>query len=411
MSKSPATPDSASSSSPSASPLTEQSSGDSQADRRVDQTILELHQLIGPEHHLPKLDFSAAREQARADQGQEARCTVVCDTCHAETALALREAVGRCAGCGKVVVATGGSHRAIKPQALVPFYITRSEATALLQNWLANRKAPKALRQAVESPDGLLGLFVPFWSFNGTAHVRYRPELASSPVGGSGSGRDASEGGKRGRRGKAAVPEIDAVETVLAAARLQQATRGATTGEGVTTVGDGGLADLPPSPADKPVVFAVQNVLIADSHTIDRDALKVLEPWRIDKLTDYDKRFVVDYQIDCYRDGLERAYLEFQEVLRHEAFAKLRALYPSGAAPTHFTVELHDVSLHTLLLPVWLFSRSHEGGVVQVLVNAQTGEIHGKLGAAGCAGASALLLVAAIGALAATGAGLHHLLA
>src|SRR5687768_10436874 len=98
-----------------------------------------------------ELDLNAYfRDCCGEDQMQE-RVTVRCNTCGAETTLAPNVTADRCPFCGSGIVAHGSSKKLIKPKSLLPFHITKEQASQSFRSWIASRWfAPSELHRRAE---------------------------------------------------------------------------------------------------------------------------------------------------------------------------------------------------------------------------------------------------------------------
>ncbi len=82
-------------------------------------------------------DFNTYFARALAEAQTQEHLTVHCKNCGAETTLKPDVTADRCPFCGASVVAEGSSKKLIRPQALLPFYITKDQAAQAFGNWIA----------------------------------------------------------------------------------------------------------------------------------------------------------------------------------------------------------------------------------------------------------------------------------
>ncbi len=80
-----------------------------------------------------------------------------------------------CPFCATPVVVDTGSHRHIKPQALVPFSLTETQARTALIGWLGGLWfAPNGLLEYTRKGRAMAGVYAPFWTFDADTASRYR---------------------------------------------------------------------------------------------------------------------------------------------------------------------------------------------------------------------------------------------
>ena len=79
-----------------------------------------------------------------------------------------------CPFCATPVVVDTGTHRQIKPQALVPFALTEAQARDAMTAWLGSLWfAPNSLLEYARKGRAMNGIYVPFWTFDADTRSRY----------------------------------------------------------------------------------------------------------------------------------------------------------------------------------------------------------------------------------------------
>ena len=96
-----------------------------------------------------------------------------CENCGAESVLRKGEVATVCAFCGSSSVLEKSEMDCVKPDSVIPFHITRSEAVKRCLTWLKKRfYAPKKFKKQV-SLDTVHGVYTPVWTFDSTTETHY----------------------------------------------------------------------------------------------------------------------------------------------------------------------------------------------------------------------------------------------
>ena len=97
---------------------------------------------------------------------EEVRSTS-CPSCGAVVEFSGASHAADCPFCATPVVVDTGTHRRLKPQALVPFALTEDQARDALTKWLGSLWfAPNSLLEYTRKGRTMAGIYVPFWSFD-----------------------------------------------------------------------------------------------------------------------------------------------------------------------------------------------------------------------------------------------------
>ncbi len=122
------------------------------------------------------LDFVEYARQVPSADGVRETLTVHCTNCGAETSLQPNTTAALCPFCGSGIVATAASKKAIRPQGVLPFKITREQSVELFRAWVGGLWfAPNALKKQAEC-SGIHGVYVPTWTYDANTQTEYRGE-------------------------------------------------------------------------------------------------------------------------------------------------------------------------------------------------------------------------------------------
>ena len=112
--------------------------------------------------------------QSRLGRVAEGALEVACGGCGSTVQFQPPEVAGVCPFCAAAIVAQPKSaDPEIAPNGLLPFGLEKRTATASIQTWLASRWfAPDALKN-VARPEGIHGVYVPFWTYDAQTRSAY----------------------------------------------------------------------------------------------------------------------------------------------------------------------------------------------------------------------------------------------
>jgi ribosomal protein S27E len=267
---------------------------------------------------------------------------VSCDGCGSVVVFEPPEVAGTCPFCGGAIVAEPkAADPLIAPDGVLPHKVTRSAAQTEVQRWLATRWfAPNALRR-IAQPEGIGGVYLPFWSYASDTKTQY--------VGQRGEHYFETE----------FYTGTDSNGNTVQQSRQVQRTRW--------------------SPASGEVSRSFTDLLIPATRAVNQRRLDALEPWDLEALLSYEPAYLAGLKAQRYQielaDGFETAKGvmegEIREAVRQNIGGdeqQIESIQTAYAAVTF---------LH-LLLPVWMGAYRFQAKVYQVLVNARTGEVQGE---------------------------------
>lgn len=121
---------------------------------------------FSPERIGEKAVDAALRAPRNLGWGAE-RKVIVCKRCGAHTTLDPHVAASRCAFCGtNAVVESPADPNIIRPEGLLPFAVSREQATRNFRHWLSGLwLRPNDLKSASRI-ESVQGAYIPFWTFD-----------------------------------------------------------------------------------------------------------------------------------------------------------------------------------------------------------------------------------------------------
>lgn len=299
-----------------------------------------LNEIQLPETPVEEHDFAAELRRMERDAPHAELLTVKCDGCGAESNFGPNQTAGQCPFCGRALVAQAASRRVIKPQYLLPFHVTSTQAAELFRRWIASLWfAPNDLKTFAER-GGLKGIYTPAWTYDCNTVTPYT-----------------------GQRGDDYwVPQT---YTTVVNGRTVTQTR------------------MVRKTRWKWVSGTVRNqfddVLVMGSRSLPEEMLVELQPWDLKALAPYRDEYIAGFVAESYQVDLAQGFEGAKEIMSGAITARIRSDIGgdhqriTSMRPTYF-----DITYKHLLLPVWLSSYRYNNRLFQFLVNARTGEVKGQ---------------------------------
>jgi hypothetical protein len=310
-----------------------------------------------------ELDLAAWLERAAAEAPTVERTAVRCGRCGAESSTGPDVTATRCPFCGGAVVAAAQSRKLIRPAALLPFAVDATRAQEAFRRWLASLWfAPSALRRLAQRVGALVGVYVPFWTFDAATTTTYD--------------------GERG-------DDVTVHEPVT----VVEAGRHVTRSRAVTRTRW--------SDASGTVRRRFDDVLVPAATSLPEGLVGELQPWDLQALVPYDDAFLAGFRAESYTvplpAGFERAKGVMAAAIRDDVVRDIGGDHQR----VHRVETRHEgVTFKHVLLPVWLAAYRYRDRTFRFVVNARTGEVQGerpwswvKIALAVLAGLALLLLV------------------
>jgi hypothetical protein len=291
---------------------------------------------------LPLDDYLGGAERGRLTKVTGEALEVACTSCGSTVQFQPPEVAGVCPFCASPIVAQPQSaDPEIAPNGVLAFKLEKRAATSSIQAWLASRWfAPNALKN-VARPEGIHGVYVPFWTYDAQTFSAYS-----------------------GQRGDYYyVTEYVTVQNAR--------------GETVTQPRQ--VRHTRWSSVSGNVTNAFDDVLVPASRAIDERRLRELAPWDLDAVCAYEPAYLAGFKAQRYQvelgEGFGTAKVIMGESIRHSVVADIGG----DEQQVHsVNTQWSDLTFKHLLLPVWIGAYRFQSRVFQVTVNARTGEVQGE---------------------------------
>jgi len=207
----------------------------------------------------------------------------------------------------------------------MPFGIDRAEAKQALRHWLRRHPfVPPDLRRSLHRVDPMCQIYLPAWIFSANLTVDYA-------------------GYRREYQGKGG-----SVKETFLQGRLTEV-----------------ISDAP----------------IRGVTAVAPDMFERLTPWPVERLQPFRNDYLSGFHAAAYTLPLPEAETDFRKGVRRDAFQV--ASHAVQGRITRLDVDISDLRVRLVLLPVWIMTYRHRGQAYQVAVNAQTGTVTGQLPVSG----------------------------
>ncbi len=260
-----------------------------------------------------------------------------CPNCGAQVEFDGAEHAKECPFCATPVVADTGTTRQIKPQGLLPFSVSESDARAAMTKWLGRLWfAPNGLKEYARKGRKMNGIYVPYWTFDADTKSDYV-----------------------GERGTVYYTERTVMRDGKPTTVREQHVRW--------------------SPRSGRVARFFDDVLILASRALPKRYTDALEPWDLAALEAYSPQFLAGFSAEGYtidlKEGYGEARVKMDAVIRQDVN---RDIGGDRQRIHRINTMVSDVTFKHILLPVWTAAYKYRGKSYRFVVNGRTGKVKGE---------------------------------
>ncbi|WP_313135378.1 zinc ribbon domain-containing protein [Paracoccus jeotgali] len=291
--------------------------------------------------HLTEIPLAdGLRLEAGSELAQDIR-TLSCPNCGALIELAAASQSTRCPFCATPVVTDTGATRQIKPQGVLPFVLTETQARGALSDWLGRLWfAPSGLTAYARRGRRMTGIYSPFWTFDADSRTEYS-----------------------GLRGDWYY-ETQYLTQIIDGKRRQVAQQ---------------VRKTRWSRVSGRVARDFDDVLVLASTSLPRRHADGLTPWDLSHLRPYDPQFLAGFEAEGYTvplpDGHAIARQEMSGVIAMDIRRDIGGDEQRiESARTSFSAE----TFKHILLPIWTAAYKYNGKSYRFVVNGQSGRVQGE---------------------------------
>lgn len=286
-------------------------------------------------------DFQEAlHAQASAAPTQE-NVAIHCDSCGASYTFDAATHAGLCPFCGAPVVAKTQQHRQLQVQALLPFKVVREQARTAFQQWLGQLWfAPGGLKEYARNDASLVGMYVPYWTYDADTATSYRGERGDDY-------------------------------------QVQEAYRAIENGQEVERTRI--VTKTRWTPAAGRVSRFFDDVLVLASQSLPRAVTERLEPWDLASLTPYQEDYLSGFRSEMYQVELDKGFEHAKEIMADVIRRDIERDIGGDHQRIHAAnTRYGDIRFKHILLPVWMSAFRFRDKSYRFLVNGRTGEVQGE---------------------------------
>ncbi len=266
---------------------------------------------------------------------------IKCPNCAAVFELQTNRHAGDCPFCGTPVVTETTQSRLFQPKSLLPFAVTEKQARESFDKWIGGLWfAPSALKDKARRDEKLLGIYIPYWTYDSHTDTFYR--------------------GERGT-----VYYERRLVTVMVDGRPQQQEQM--------------VPHINWTPASGRIRLFFDDVLIGATRTLPRAILDRLEPWDLHQLVPYNTSYLSGFQSEIYQIDLDEGFTEARQIMDDKIYNAVISDIGGDQQRVHSLDTQHSATTFKhLLLPVWSAAFRYNGKVYRFVINGRNGKTQGE---------------------------------
>lgn len=291
--------------------------------------------------HLQENDYQAAISGGLSALATEETRFSKCDNCGAEVEFSDEVHATECAFCAAPLVTDTGTHRRIKPAALLPFQLDEKAARNAMGKWLGRLWfAPNGLQEYARKGRALNGIYSPFWTYDADTKSRYS-----------------------GQRGDAyyVTRTVTVQENGKSVQRQQQERR------------------IRWSAKSGRVARFFDDILILATTSLPKSYTDALEPWDLSALVPYQPDYLAGFRAEGYTITLEQGYGQARDIMDHQIDRDVRGdIGGDEQRVDRIDTSVSDIAFKHILLPIWTAAYKYRGKTYRFVVNGQTGSVKGE---------------------------------
>lgn len=292
---------------------------------------------------IQEYDFASALE-ALAQAGRhplDSTQVIKCPNCAAAFELKTDQHAGDCPFCSTPVVIGTEQVRLFQPKSLLPFIITEKDARSAFDSWIGNLWfAPSALKDKHKRDEKLLGIYVPYWTYDSHTDSIYH-----------------------GQRGTVYYEQRTVTQMVNGRAQRR-------------TVN---VPRIRWTPASGKVRQFFDDILVGATRALPRQILDSIQPWDLQNLVSYNEAYLSGFQSEIYQvdldEGFEQARILMDQTIRQ---AVRRDIGGDQQQIHSLNTHYSETTFKHVLLPVWSAAFRYQGKTYRFVINGRNGRTQGE---------------------------------
>ena len=290
---------------------------------------------------IKELDFRKAIDAELPEAEIEETRVLSCNNCGAKVEFEPDTHAAECPFCATPVVTGTGTHRHIKPRAVLPFALSEDAAREAMTNWLGRLWfALNGLQQYARKGRRMEGIYVPYWTYDADTSTTYR-----------------------GQRGDAYFETRTRKVTVNGKSQMRTER----------------VRKLRWSRASGRVARAFDDVLVLASRSLPKRFTDALAPWDLSGLEPYQPHYLAGFRAEAYQVELHEGYDEARQIMNRIIVRDVKFDIGGDAQRIDdMDTTVGRLTFKHILLPVWLAAYKYNGKTYRFVVNGRTGSVQGE---------------------------------
>lgn len=286
-------------------------------------------------------DFREALRELEKAPPTDPAASTKCESCAAEFSFDEHVHSDLCPYCGTPIVRQPGEYRHFRPRSLLPFRVEERQARDAFRAWLRRLWfAPGAVVRHAREEDPLVGVYVPFWTYDSQTESAYR-----------------------GERGTAYYERVSYTATVngrrVRRSRVVRRIRW--------------------SPVSGRVSRFFDDVLVGASRSLPRKITERLAPWDLEALVPYAEHYLSGFRSELYQVDLDEGFAYARRIMDAVIRNDVRRDIGGDAQRIHSVRTRHSgTTFKHVLLPIWSAAFVYRGKTYRFVVNGRTGRVQGE---------------------------------
>ena len=297
--------------------------------------------IIDTQELIKEYDLHSALKDLENTQITHVTKQAHCDACGANFKFSANLNAGQCPFCGTDIVASAQKNKLITPKSLLPFLINEVEAKDKFRHWLKGLWfAPSEVKKYARDDAKLLGIYLPYWT--------YDSDTVSHYTGARGDTYYVNE----------QVSYVENGRTVSKVKRVPKIRWTTVRGQ---------------------VSRFFDDVLVGASSSLPRQIIDQLQPWDLENLVPYEKKYISGFQSEVYQVELDEGFDRAKQVM--DGIIHQDIAYDIGGDHQRIhqaNTQHSNITYKHCLLPTWSAAFLYRDKSYRFVINGRTGQVQGE---------------------------------
>ncbi len=286
---------------------------------------------IKKDHDVKENDILDGFEKATKWDGDE-QATYKCKNCGAVVVLNKDEHAALCPFCGTSHIVKGDAFKGLKPQVVIPFSVTESDAERFAKSWAKRRIfAPAKFKKSLNA-ENIHGVYEPCFTFDSRVEAYYEGRV--------GDRRTRTVGSGKNRR----------TETYIVYYRIH----------GV-------------------INKFIDDIYVATNANFPQAKLDKMQPFKAENACVYENKYLSGFMAESYQKDLKDSWEDAKKMIDGIIRGEIKKRHHYDVVDYINVSTTHsDVTYKYVLLPVYFLNYAYKRKSYEVCINGVTGKVAGK---------------------------------